>query len=240
MAPSSKRALIAVSSYNEPFYKDGSKTGVFVVEALHPFDALTEKGFEVDIVSETGSFGYDEHSLSPDFLNGRDLEVFEDPSSKFNMAMANVKRASDLRPEDYSIFFASAGHATLYDYPKAGGLHVLASKIYANGGVVAAVCHGPAIFEGLMDESTGKHIIQGKSITGFTDVGEKMLDVDSIMEADKLHSIEDVARICGAKYLPPIGPWDDYSVTDGRIVTGVNPASAHSTAVRAINALRTG
>ncbi|SCV02302.1 LAMI_0G17700g1_1 [Lachancea mirantina] len=233
-----KKALIAISSYNDVFYSDGAKTGVFVVEAMHPYDAFTEKGIEVDFVSESGTFGYDEHSLASDFLNGKDLKAYEDKSSGFCKGINSVKKPNEVNAEDYSIFFASAGHATLFDYPTAKGLQDLASKIYQNGGVVAAVCHGPAIFENLKDLDTGKYLIEGKVITGFTNIGEVMLKVDDIMRQKSLKSVEDIAKLRGAKYLAPIGPWDDYSITDGRLVTGVNPASAHSTAVRAMEAVK--
>ncbi|SCU82033.1 LAMI_0B08680g1_1 [Lachancea mirantina] len=229
-----KKALIALTSYNEVFYRDGAKTGVFVVEAMHPYDAFTGKGIEVDFVSETGTFGYDEHSLNS--LNGEDLKAFEDKSSSFSKGIHAVKKPGEVKAEDYSIFFASAGHATLFDYPTAKGLQDLASKIYQNGGVVAAVCHGPAIFENLKDLDTGRYLVEGKAITGFTDIGEVILKVDDIMREKNLKSVEDIAKLRGAKYLAPIGPWDDYSITDGRVVTGVNPASAHSTAVRAMEA----
>ena len=59
----------------------------------------------------------------------------------------------------------------------------------------------------------------------------------SILKVKGLATVEDIAKKYGAKYLAPIGPWDDYSITDGKLVTGVNPASAHSTAVRSIKAL---
>lgn len=233
-----KKILLAVTSYNEVFYQDGAKTGLFLVEALHPFEVFKDNGYEVDFVSETGSFGFDEHSLAPDFLNGKDLEVYKDSKSDFNQHLKNLKKASEVNADDYGVFFASAGHATLFDYPKAKGLQSLAQAIWAKGGVVAAVCHGGAIFDGLIDQATGKPLIEGKSITGFTDLGEIMLKVDSIMKENNLLSIEDVAKKFGAKYLAPIGPWDDYTVADGKLITGVNPASAASTAKRSLIAVK--
>lgn len=32
----------------------------------------------------------------------------------------------------------------------------------------------------------------------------------------------------------PPGPWDAFTITDGRVVTGANPASAHVTAEAAV------
>ena len=233
-----KKVAIAVSSYNEVFYKDGAKTGVFVVEALHPFEVFHENKFEIDFILETGSFGWDEHSLSADFLPENDKAVWKDKNSAFSKALAQIKTPQQVNALDYDIFFASAGHAPLFDYPKAKGLQKLAEDIYAQGGIVSAVCHGPAIFDGMKDPNTGKAFINGKAITGFTDLGEKLLGVESTMKEKGLLSVEDLAKRDNAIYLPPIGPWDDYSATDGRVVTGVNPASAASTAKRCIIALK--
>lgn len=233
-----KKVLIAVTSYNEVFYQDGAKTGLFLVEALHPFEVFKDNGYEVDFVSETGTFGFDDHSLAPDFLNGKDLEIYKDSKSDFNKHLKSIKKASDVNADDYGIFFASAGHATLFDYPKAKHLQNLAQDIWVSGGVVAAVCHGGAIFDGLVDKTTGKPLIEGKVITGFTDIGEVILKVDGIMKENNLHSIEEIAKKSGAKYLAPVGPWDDFSIADGKLITGVNPASAASTAKRALIALK--
>ncbi|EDO14391.1 hypothetical protein Kpol_196p3, partial [Vanderwaltozyma polyspora DSM 70294] len=219
-----KKVLISLTSDNEVFYLDGARTGVFVVEAMHPYNAFTKKGFQVDFVSETGTFGWDDHSLAPDFLSSQDKLDFDDKESDFNQCIRNVKKASDINPDEYCIFFASAGHGTLFDYPTAKGLQKIASEIYDNNGVVAAVCHGPAIFDGLIEKKTGKPLIEGKAITGFTDIGEVILKVHGVMKEKNLLSVEDIAKKYNAKYLPPIGPWDDYSVTDGKLITGVNPA----------------
>ena len=224
------KVLLALTSYNETFYSDGKKTGVFVVEALHPFEVFRKKGYEIQLASETGTFGWDDHSVVPDFLNGEDKEIFDNVNSEFNVALKNLKKASDLDPNDYDIFFGSAGHGTLFDYPNAKDLQKIATTVYNKGGVVSAVCHGPAIFENLNDPKTGEPLIKGKKITGFTDIGEDIVGVTDIMKKGNLLTIKQVAEKEGATYIEPEGPWDNFTVTDGRIVTGVNPQSAVKTA----------
>lgn len=77
-----RRALIAVTSAVAPLH-DGHPTGVFIEEALHPFNVFKENGFEVDIVSEKGSYGLDWLSQQPDFYSAEDKTQFEDSSSEF-------------------------------------------------------------------------------------------------------------------------------------------------------------
>ncbi|CDO93430.1 unnamed protein product [Kluyveromyces dobzhanskii CBS 2104] len=232
------KALIALTSYNEKFYPDGAKTGVFSIEALHPFNYYKSEGYEVDFVSENGKFGFDEHSLIPDFLSGQDKVDFEDKNSAFNKALARIKSASEVDSSEYQIFFAAGGYGTLFDYPKATGLQKIASQIYAKNGVVAAVCNGPTIFDGLSDETNGNPLIQDKDITGFTEIGADMLGVSTIMRDANVVSVEHIARKHNAKYIAPIGPWDDFCIADGRVVTGVNPASSTSTAKRTVQVLQ--
>ena len=43
------------------------------------------------------------------------------------------------------------------------------------------------------------------------------------MKKGNLLTIKQVAEKEGATYIEPEGPWDNFTVTDGRIVTGVNP-----------------
>src|SRR5499427_75658 len=137
-----RKALIAISSFHGAIYPSGGKTGLFFTEALHPFEVLTQAGFEVDLATETGTFGLDDLSLTSQFLAGDDKSVFENPKHPFNVKLnSQLKKASDLSKEEYGLFFASAGHATLYDYPKAKGLQAIAADVWARGGVVGTVCH---------------------------------------------------------------------------------------------------
>lgn len=228
--PVPRKVLLAITSYSEKFYDDGAKTGLFWSEAAHPLRFFEEVGFEVDIVSETGKFGVDEHSISDQFLSTEELEQYKDKNSPINQKFKQIKRASDVNADDYGIFFAAGGHGTVFDFPKATSLLELASQIYANGGIVAAVCHGPVIFENLKDKETGEFLGKGKTLTGFTNLGEEQMGVQHILNRDNLKTCEQIFNEIGATYSPPPAPFDVYSVIDGRIVTGPNPASAYDTA----------
>jgi putative intracellular protease/amidase len=232
-----RKALISISSYHGVIYPDGTKTGLFYTEALHPYEVLTAAGFDVDLATETGTYGLDDLSLTDRFLAGDDKAVFENPKHPFNVQLnSQLKKASELKKEEYGLFFGSAGHAALYDYPSARGLQVVATDVWARGGIVAAVCHGPVILPGVVDRTTGRSIIEGQTVTGFTIEGEIVLKVWDKLKSDEVAPVVEAVTKVGANYSSPMHPFDDYSITAGRLITGANPASARSAGERALKA----
>jgi putative intracellular protease/amidase len=114
-------------------------------------------------------------------------------------------------------------------------------------------CHGGAISPGIIDSSTGKSIIANRRVTGFTTKGEEEEGVLDTIKSWNRPTIEASAASLGAKCkfndqtkicymsntaldVSPPGPWDAFTITDGRLVTGANPASAHVTAEAAVKA----
>ncbi|ETI27143.1 hypothetical protein G647_09825 [Cladophialophora carrionii CBS 160.54] len=227
--PLPHRAIIAVTSATAPLH-DGKPTGMFISEALHPYQVFKAHGFEVDLVSEKGTYVPDWLSLQESFLSGEDRKEWEDTSSEFRKKLDNMPNVHDVDGKKYGIFFASAGHAALIDYPHAKGLHKIATDVWTQGGVVSAVCHGEAIYAGVIDPTTGDSIIKGKTITGFTTQGEYDMHVMEPIRSWGEPLIDEWAAKLGAKYVRADGVWDDFHVTDGRVVTGMNPQSAKSTA----------
>ncbi|KAK9803761.1 hypothetical protein WJX73_003549 [Symbiochloris irregularis] len=234
-----RRAVIAITSYNEVFYPDGKKAGLFWSEALHPYNVLLEAGFEVDVASETGKFGYDENSIQGPKLDPESKKAWEDPNNALKQQLENqMLVASEVDPSKYGIFFAAGGHGADHDFPTASGLHKLAAQIYNNGGVVSAVCHGPAVMPGIIDAKTNEPIIKGKKVTGFTEKAEKEIGALEVMNKKGIQTIEQLLTAVGGKWIEPPHPWEDFTQTDGRIVTGVNPASSKSTAENAIKVFK--
>lgn len=232
-----RKAVLAISSYQGAIYPGGHKTGLFFTEALHPFEVLTQADFEVDLASETGTYGLDFNSLQLPFLQGSDKAVYEHADHPFMVKLnSQLKKASDLKEGDYGVFFASAGHAALYDYPTAKGLQAIASDVWNRGGIVGAVCHGPAIFPGVLDGTTGKSVIEGKTVTGFTIEGELIFNILDKLRQDNVVPIVEAVTAVGAYYSTAMNAFDDYSITSGRVITGTNPQSGRSTAERIVRA----
>ncbi|PGH18901.1 hypothetical protein AJ80_04319 [Polytolypa hystricis UAMH7299] len=229
-----RKALLAVSGAHPPFYPDGKKTGLYYSEALHPYEELVDAGFEVDLVSEHGTVSLDEHSTDSNTLSRVDQAILMNQSNPFNQKLkSQVFKAGDLAAHDYGLFFAAGGHGSAYDFPHARHLQSLGEGIYKNGGVISAVCHGPAILAGMRDDN-GQPLCKDKTITGFSTEGELELHVIDKMRDDNIKTIEQLAQVCDANFVAPETPYEDFSKVDSRIVTGANPASARSTAKNAI------
>jgi putative intracellular protease/amidase len=119
----------------------------------------------------------------------------------------------------------------MWDFPDDAGLARLAASIYERGGTVAAVCHGPA---GLVNVklSTGRYLVEGKQVSAFTNEEESAVGLTGVVPfllADKL--TERGAHHQGAP------AWQPKVVTDGRLITGQNPASAQGVAEALVRAL---
>lgn len=203
MAPVPRKALIAVSSATRPLYRNKQgkfehETGAFITEIIHPFVVFKKAGFEVELVSETGGYHPDYLSLTEEWLHGSDRELYMDTTSEFRKKLDHMYKPSQINASEFGVFFASAGHASLIDYPTAKGLQKLALDIYTNGGIASSVCHGGAIFPGIIDPKTGKSIIAGHRVTGFTTVGEEEEGVMDVIESWHATTIENGAKAAGA------------------------------------------
>jgi putative intracellular protease/amidase len=197
----------------------------------HPAAVFEANGIDFDIASPIGGKApMDEGSRDlSDPFNRRFLDIAENLHK-----LESTLRAEDVNPNDYAAIFYAGGHGTMWDFPENAALSTLAQKIYERGGIVAAVCHGPAALVNirLSDKS---FLIDGKNLTGFSNAEETAAGLEKVMP----FLLEDRLRARGAAFTnAPL--WQSHVVTDGRLVTGQNPASADgvSRSVAALLALK--
>ncbi|KAI5294671.1 hypothetical protein KEM52_003489 [Ascosphaera acerosa] len=229
-----RRVLIAITSAHPQLHADGSNTGLWYAEALHPYQVFTDAGFDVVIASETGGYAIDPMSKAPEINSDEQMKIMHDGNHPFNKALReHVISAANAKPSDFGAFFAAGGHGASYDFPHAQSLQALAQDVYKRGGPIGAVCHGPVIFEGIKD-SGGTPIIRGRTITGFPEQGEHEMKLFDKLRADNVALVEDVAQHAGARFEGPPSTFDEKLVIDGQIATGANPASAKGTAENVI------
>jgi putative intracellular protease/amidase len=210
----SKRVLFVLTSHDKKG-DTGEPTGFYLGEVTHPHHVLTEAGFTIDYVSPKGG-------KAP--IDGKDLT---DPINKaFMENPANVKaiettlRPEQVKPADYAAIFYSGGHGTMWDFADNAELARIGGDIYDRGGVVGAVCHGPA---GLVNIkiADGSYLVAGKNVAAFTNEEETAVKLEKIVP----FLLQDKLIERGAKHHAAPN-FEAKVVVDGRLVTGQNPASA--------------
>ncbi|EPY53085.1 ThiJ domain-containing protein [Schizosaccharomyces cryophilus OY26] len=234
-----KKVLLATTSYYGPFYLDGMKTGAYFSETLVPFKVFRKAGYDVQMVSESGQCRFDDHSLTETNLGELEKQVLDDKNEEFWTYLKNTKAAKDVDPNEYPLLFVAGGHGAMFDLPTAKGVQNLAAKVYDNKGILAAVCHGPVLLAHVKNSKcpVGKSVVYGKNVTAFTHAGEVMMGLSTSMRNHNIGFLNEILEQAEAKYINPPTPVSDFVQVDGRIVTGVNPQSAKSTAEAAINTL---
>jgi putative intracellular protease/amidase len=122
-----------------------------------------------------------------------------------------------------TIFFAG-GHGTMWDFRSDAALARLATDVARGGGVVAAVCHGPAALVDL--ELDGKKLLADQPVTGFSNAEEAAVQLTGVVP----FLLEDALRAAGGRYRAADQPFAAHVEVGRRLVTGQNPASTRGVA----------
>jgi len=214
MTPHTKPVLCVVTSH--PIKGDsGQPTGFYMAELTHPLAVLRDAGIETEIASiRGGQPPVDGFDLS-DANNAR---FWKDPA--FRKALANSLCLADVDPSRYAAVFFAGGHGTMWDYADSPAVQRVIREIYEAGGVVAAVCHGPAALVNVK-LGNGSYLVAGKRVAAFTDEEEEDVKATKIVP----FLLASTLKARGALHQPKPN-WTANIVVDGRLVTGQNPASA--------------
>jgi len=209
------------------------RTGFYLSEAAHPYHVFKEAGYEVVFASPKGGFA----PVDPKSLDLKDKEnaKFWEAHGVTLQGRGGVKdtaKLSDLDPKDFAGIYAAGGHGACWDFPNNAEIAKFISAIYANGGVVGAVCHGPMALVGVKD-ADGKPLVAGRKLAVFTDAEEKEVKLDKIVP----FLLQAEMEKAGARVVPTTN-WAENAVRDGRLVTGQNPASATKSAKLFVEAMK--
>lgn len=208
------RALIVLTSHTE-LGSTGKSTGFHAGEAAEPWNVFRAAGYDVDVASIAGG--------RPG-VDGRKDGNPDQEAFFASVDLDTLPALGDVGPSDYDVVFFAGGHGTMWDFPNNAAVNEVAATVYERGGVVSAVCHGPAA---LVDVtlSDGQYLVADKRIAAFTNDEEAAAGKTEIVP----FLLADALTERGAVHVP--GPsWAEQVVADGRLVTGQNPRSARGTA----------
>lgn len=220
-----KKNILFVITSHEDLGNTGKKTGYYLGEVSHPWEVLSDAGFEIDFVSPKGG-------KAP--IDGLDLN---DPVNKkfwenteYKHKVENTLKPSEVKTEDYAAIYYAGGHGTMWDFPENKELQEIATSIYEADGVIGAVCHGSS---GLVNIklSDGSYLVAGKKVNAFTNEEEEIVGLTQVVP----FLLEERLKERGAEF-EKTEPWQVHVVSDQRLVTGQNPQSAKAVGL-AIKAL---
>lgn len=216
-----KKILFVLTSHAE-LGETGKPTGYFLSEVSHPYQLLTGRGFEVDFVSPLGG----EPPMDPgshDLDDPGNKAFLEDRTAR--QKLASSMRPEDIRPGDYAAIYYAGGHGAMWDLPDNKTLAETATSIYEQGGIVAAVCHGPA---GLLNVRlhSGPGLIEGVPVSCFTNGEEHAVGLADVVP----FLLESRMKELGADHTMSTGDFRAHVAVSQRLVTGQNPASAQGVA----------
>ena len=141
----------------------------------------------------------------------------EDPVAQ--SALAHTVKLQDMRSENFDAIFYSGGHGPMWDLVDNTQSIALIESFYNSGKPVGAVCHAPAVLHRVMYE--GAPIVRGKRVTGFTNSEEEEVQLTHIVP----FLVEDELKRLGGIF-EQAPNWQSFAITDGRLITGQNPASS--------------
>lgn len=211
---------------NVSHYDNQEPTGLWLSELTHAWNVFAEHGFEQTFVSPAGGpVPLEPRSLKFPNYDKTATAWLADPARM--ELLQETAGPDEIDSAQFDAIYFTGGHAVMYDFPDSEGLQAITREIYERGGIVSSVCHG---YCGLLNTtlSDGSYLIAGKMMTGFAWSEEVLARVNKAVP----YNAEQRARERGADYRKAILPYVPYTVVDGTLVTGQNPASAKATAKR--------
>lgn len=227
-APVRGRVLAVVSS-TARIDEGRRKGGYELTELARAYYVFEANGYAVDIASPAGGTPpavIDEDLLDVDhaFLNDADAQA----------RLAQTLRLAEVDAALYDGVYFVGGKGAMADFPHNTDIARIVGTIDARGGVVGAVCHGPAALLGITD-AHGEPWLAGRRLTAFSNREERFL----IEDADRVFGQLLQDRLVAADAVFDEGPmYLDNTLVDGRLVTGQNPWATWSVAEAMIRALR--
>jgi putative intracellular protease/amidase len=210
--------ILMVLTSHDKLGDTGRKTGFWLEEFAAPYYTFLDAGAAVTLASPNGGQPpLDPKSDTPEGQTDLTRRFKQDPAAQ--AVLANTLKLSDIKAADYDAVFYPGGHGPMWDLTEDPHSIALIEAFYNAGKPVAAVCHAPAVLHRV--KFRGESIVKGKRVTGFTNGEEAAVQLTKIVP----FLVEDELKRLGGLY-EKAADWKSFVITDGRLVTGQNPASS--------------
>jgi putative intracellular protease/amidase len=223
--------ILMVFTSHDTLGSTGRKTGFWLEEGAAPYYVFRDAGVDLTLASPKGG--------QPPIDPKSDLPENQTPAmTRFKAdeaaqkVFATTRKLSEVRSEDFDAVFYPGGHGPMWDLVDNPESIKLIESFYNSGKPVAAVCHAPAVLHRVTYK--GAPIVKGKRVTGFTNGEEEEVQLTTVVP----FLVEDELKRLGGLYEKKAN-WASFAITDGRLITGQNPASSTAGAQALVELLTT-
>jgi putative intracellular protease/amidase len=211
------RILMVLTSHDQ-LGNTGRKTGFWLEEFAAPYFVFRDAGVELTLASPKGGQPpIDPKSDLPENQTAAMSRFKQDTTAQ--QALAHTVNLADMKSDDFDTIFYVGGHGPLWDLAESASSIALLESFYNSGKPIALVCHSPGVLRHVTYK--GEPLVKGKHVTGFTDGEEEAVQLTRVVP----FLVEDELLRLGAIF-EKVANWQPFSVVDGRLVTGQNPASS--------------
>jgi putative intracellular protease/amidase len=213
--------IVMVLTSHDQLGDTGRKTGFWLEEFAALYFVFKDAGVELTLASPKGG--------QPPVDPKSDLPENQTPAmARFKQdhvaqkALAHTVRLADVKADFDTVFYAG-GHGPMWDLAESTDSIALIESFYNSGKPVALVCHAPGVLHRVTYQ--GAPLVKGKRVTGFTNSEEEEVQLTNVVP----FLVEDELKRLGGIF-EKVPNWQPFSIVDGRLITGQNPASSTGTA----------
>jgi putative intracellular protease/amidase len=223
--------ILMVLTSHDQLGDTGKKTGFWLEEFAAPWYALKDAGAAIVVASPKGGQPpLDPKSDEPDAQSDDTRRFKADTAAQ--AVLANTVRLDSVSADDFDAVFYPGGHGPLWDLAGDGHSISLIEAFVRADKPVAAVCHAPGVFQSVKSPD-GQPLVKGRKVTGFTNTEEEAVGLTDVVP----FLVEDMLKANGGTYSKG-ADWGSYVLTDGKLVTGQNPASSRAAAEALLGLLK--
>jgi putative intracellular protease/amidase len=221
--------ILMVLTSHDTLGDTGQKTGFWLEEFAAPYFVFRDAGVHLTLASPKGGQPpLDPKSDKPENQTPAQIRFKQDqPAQK---ALSQTVKLEDVKAEDYDTVFYVGGHGPMWDLAESPVSIALLESFYNSGKPIALVCHSPGVLRHVTYQ--GAPLVKGKHVTGFTNGEEEEMHLTHVVP----FLVEDELMRLGAIF-EKVADWQPFSIVDGRLITGQNPASSTVAAQNVIDVL---
>ncbi|GGA30019.1 type 1 glutamine amidotransferase domain-containing protein [Neptunicoccus cionae] len=223
------KILMVLTSHDE-LGDTGNKTGFWLEEFAAPYYVFKDAGAEITLASPKGGQPPLDPSSNTDDAQTEATKRFKGDDAAQDH-LANTKVLGDISADGFDAIFYPGGHGPLWDLAEDADSARLIETFASSDRPVGAVCHAPAVFKHTKGVD-GNPLVSGRKVTGFTNTEEEGVGLTDVVP----FLVEDMLKSNGGEYHKG-DDWASFVVTDGKLVTGQNPASSEEAAERLLSLL---